>query len=103
VALGTSFGAVFRLRVWTEHVGTADVHRISARLFYQLIFLPHNTWCHFEHHRFPSVPFWNLPKARALETETHIDTLEALFSSYADYSAVPSGDITAKVKYRKAA
>ncbi|HEY4125023.1 MAG TPA: fatty acid desaturase [Rhizomicrobium sp.] len=92
-ALATSFGAVFRLRVWTEHVGTAGVHRISARWIYRVLFVPHNTWCHFEHHRFPSVPFWNLPKARALDTATPVGTLEALFSSYAGYDVVPSGEI----------
>lgn len=102
-ALGTSFGAVFRLRVWTEHLGIAGVHRISARLIYRLIFLPHNTWYHFEHHRFPSVPFWNLPKARALETETPVDTLEGLFASYAGYDVIPSGMISATEKQREAA
>ena len=103
VALGTSFGAVFRLRVWTEHVGTAGVHRISARLFYRLVFLPHNTWYHFEHHHFPSVPFWNLPKARALDSKTPVDTLETLFTSYADYDSIPSGTVTDPVKYLEAA
>lgn len=103
VALATSFGAVFRLRVWTEHMGTADVHRISARFIYRLIFLPHNTWCHFEHHHFPSVPCWNLPKARALDVEAPISSVESLFASYADYDVIPSGDITAAVTYKEAA
>ena len=103
VALGTSFGAVSRLRVWTEHVGTVSVHRISARLFYRMIFLPHNSWCHFEHHHFPSVPFWDLPKARAHETGPPICTLESLFASYGNYDVIPSGNISATVKELKAA
>jgi fatty acid desaturase len=102
IALGTSFNAVFRLRVWTEHVGTAGVHRISAGLFYRMIFLPHNSWCHFEHHHFPTVPFWNLPNARAREIETPVCTLESLFASYRNYGLIPSGSMPCAVKQPKA-
>jgi hypothetical protein len=32
--------------------------------------LPHNTWHHYEHHHFPQVPCWNLPRLRALIGDT---------------------------------
>jgi fatty acid desaturase len=90
-AMGSAFWAVFRLRIWTEHMGTADVHRIYARFLYRLVFVPHNTWYHFEHHRWTSVPYWNLPKARALNTEVPVRSLEDLFASYKDMPVIPSG------------
>lgn len=56
--------AVFRLRIWTEHVGTKDTHRIAASWWQRWLFAPHNTWYHYEHHKWPWVPFYNLPQAR---------------------------------------
>lgn len=66
--LGTAavFWPIFRLRIWTEHVGTHDVHRIHAPWYLRFWLLPHNTWYHYEHHHFPQVPCWNLPNVRAL-------------------------------------
>jgi fatty acid desaturase len=70
--LGTAmvFWPIFRLRVWTEHVGTDDAHRIHAPWYIRWWLLPHNTWHHFEHHHFPQVPCWNLPRLRALIGDT---------------------------------
>jgi fatty acid desaturase len=87
----TSFWAMFRLRIWTEHLGTGDVHRISARWWQGLLFLPHNTWCHFEHHRWPSVPCWNLPAARSLDRSTRVWRLAELLDSYQSADAIASG------------
>ena len=66
--LGTAmvFWPIFRLRLWSEHVGTDDAHRIHAPWYTRLWMLPHNTWCHYEHHRFPQVPCWNLVRLRKL-------------------------------------
>ena len=88
-AIFTSFWCVFRIRVWSEHVGTPGVHRIHAPLIYRLIFVPHNTWYHFEHHRFPQVPYWNLHAARALETTVPIFAIETLYLSYTVYPPTP--------------
>ena len=66
--LGTAmvFWPTFRLRVWSEHVGTDEAHRISAPWYLRLWVVPHNTWCHYEHHHYPQVPCWNLPRVREL-------------------------------------
>jgi len=57
VASATSFWAVFRLRAFTEHVGTTSTHRLSEPpLWKKLLYLPENTWLHWEHHKFPAVP-----------------------------------------------
>jgi fatty acid desaturase len=70
--LGTAmvFWPIFRLRVWTEHVGTDESHRIHAPWYLRLWLLPHNTWCHYEHHHFPQVPCWNLRRVRKLMGDT---------------------------------
>lgn len=60
----TSYWAWFRLRVYTEHWGVAGTHRFQA-VWWQRAFCPHNTWCHWEHHRNPAIPFWALPQERS--------------------------------------
>ena len=71
LALFLSNWAVFRLRIWTEHIGTNDTHRIKARWWQRWLFVPHNTWLHYEHHEWPWVPFYNLPEARRMIGEPH--------------------------------
>jgi fatty acid desaturase len=66
--LGTAmvFWPIFRLRVWTEHVGTHEAHRIHAPWYMRLWLLSHNTECHYEHHLYPQVPCWHLQTVRKL-------------------------------------
>ena len=90
-ALGTSFWAVFRLRVWTEHIGTAGAHRISVSWWQRWIFVPHNTWVHWEHHRWPSIPCHNLPQARLLNSREPVIPLNKLFDAYQISEKIPSG------------
>lgn len=63
-SLWTTFFIVFRLRLWTEHVGTDGTHIITATWWQRFLFLPHNTWCHYEHHANAGVPCWALPAYR---------------------------------------
>ncbi|QEF99658.1 Fatty acid desaturase [Stieleria maiorica] len=75
LALGTTFWMSFRIRIWTEHVveqGADDpTQRISAKWWQRFLFLPHQTWCHWEHHFTwdvlrQRVPSWNLAHAREI-------------------------------------
>ncbi|MDP2837866.1 MAG: fatty acid desaturase [Candidatus Moranbacteria bacterium] len=91
IATATSFLACFHLRVWTEHVGTTSVHRISPLWWQRLIFLPHNTWCHYEHHEWPTIPYWRLPKSRSLDNHEPIHSLEGVFESFRTAPTTPSG------------
>lgn len=61
----TAFWAVFRLRIYTEHVGVDDTHRVHLGYWQRALFSPHNAWMHWEHHKHPQVPFWKLPEIRA--------------------------------------
>lgn len=59
------FWAIFRARMWTEHVGTEGTYRLQASPVWRFLILPHYTWYHYEHHKYPSVPCWNFPRLRA--------------------------------------
>jgi fatty acid desaturase len=89
--LATAFWAMFRLRVWTEHMGTPGTHRIRVSWWQRMLFAPHNTWYHWEHHRWPSLPSGNLPAARELDGSEPVVPLCDLLVSYRKASEVPSG------------
>lgn len=65
VSLFTSFAAINRLRGWCEHIAIEGTHRFHANALMRYVFFPHNTWCHYEHHRWPNVPYYLLPQARS--------------------------------------
>lgn len=77
--LVTSYWAMFRLRIWTEHVGTRHTQLVTANFWQRFLFLPHNTDHHFEHHGHPTAPFWALPKIResyeSFISATHVGAL----------------------------
>jgi fatty acid desaturase len=77
-SLFTSFFAVYRLRCYTEHIGTEWTHRMEQPpLWQRLIYLPANTWLHWEHHTLPSVPLRRFKQApqefEALALARHVD------------------------------
>lgn len=83
-SLVTSFWAVFRVRAFTEHVsvpanGKETSHRFNAGPLTRFFFFPHNTWCHYEHHKWPQVPFYKLPELRKLDETRPILKLRELF------------------------
>lgn len=74
IALLTSFWAFFRFRAFLEHIDVPDDGKHSSHRFHtspvlRYLVFPYNTWCHYEHHLFPSVPFHNLPRLRKLLRE----------------------------------
>ncbi len=84
LSLLTGFYAVFRLRQWTEHVGVPPAghetsYRFKAGAIPRFVFLPHSTWCHYEHHKWPQIPYYNLPTLRTLDTSKQIIRLWELF------------------------
>lgn len=87
----TTYWAVFRVRIWTEHVGTSDTHRLSASWWQRFLFVPHYTWCHYEHHHHPAIPCWNLPSLRKLISGTPIISFKDLFNSFQNVSPHKSG------------
>lgn len=93
VSFLTAGFAFFRLQVWTEHLGTFATNRIHANWWQALIIFPHYTWYHYEHHKWSSVPHWNLPQARKLDTEVAVLTVSEFFDSLMRTSNVESGSL----------
>nr|WP_322744007.1 fatty acid desaturase [Nostoc edaphicum] len=84
LSLATSFWAVFNVRPWFEHIGVENednslTQRFKPSLLEQFIFFPHNFWLHYEHHKWPNVPFYDLPLKRVADnTIPVLTTMEAL-------------------------
>lgn len=91
IALLTVAPASFRLREWTEHINTHETHRITASWWQRFFFLAHNTWYHFEHHRWSQIPSWNLAKVRSLNTDVPVKSVSQLFREHATAQSLPSG------------
>jgi fatty acid desaturase len=90
--LCTSFFMFFKLRIFTEHVGTIEAHHIEKSWLTSFFICPHNTWCHYEHHALPSVTSRDLPKFRKtfFKNNTTI-TVSQLYKSYMMYPHIKSG------------
>lgn len=87
----TAFWMVFRLRIWTEHVGAHDTHALARPPWWaRMIFLPHNTWCHSQHHETPQVPCWQLGKTAAAEGLTLSHLVASLSTAEPDTGVVSS-------------
>jgi len=66
--MATIATAVFRLRTVAEHAGLMEDHELRSTrtvlpaVFERFLVAPCNVNYHLEHHLYPSVPFYNLPK-----------------------------------------
>lgn len=86
LAGATSHWAIFRLRTMTEHAGVDETPRIESNLLFRTLLFPHNTYMHYEHHAYPTVPLWNLPKLRkhiqstapTIDAQNIVETLAAV-------------------------
>lgn len=89
--LTTSFMMFFRLRLWLEHQGTGETQRLALTPWQGTLLAPHNAWHHWEHHKYPTIPYHKLPQARQCLTGPAILTLPELLAALAHADAVPSG------------
>lgn len=92
VSIATVFWSGVRLRIWTEHLGTKDTHRVVVPTWLAHAIMPHDIGLHWEHHWFPSVPFWNLAKLRAALPGPRV-TLTELARAFLTSAPLPSGTI----------
>ncbi len=90
-SLLTSFMMFFRLRLWLEHQGTDDTQRLSLTWWQGALLSPHNAWHHWEHHKYPTIPYHRLPQARQRLYGPVILTLRDLIAALGSTRAIPSG------------
>ena len=90
-SLVTSFMMFFRLRLWLEHQGTDDTQRLSLTWWQGAVLSPHNAWHHWEHHKYPTIPYHRLPQARQRLCGPAILTLRELIAALANSAVIPSG------------
>ncbi len=96
--LPTSFIAYNRIRVWSEHTGINTTHRFETTWWQRFLFFPHNAWCHWEHHEYPDVPFFNLPKIHEEDRSYPVlPSFGALMDIFEKSLPVPSGKIGLKI------
>jgi fatty acid desaturase len=81
-SLATSYLSSFRIETWYEHtLDTQDANRyqIPNPLFRLLV--PHNIWVHYEHHKYPSAPFYNLERIRLLDPSEKIYAFKEMIAA----------------------
>lgn len=96
--LPTSFMMFFRLRLWLEHQGTRDTQRLALTRLQGAILAPHNAWHHWEHHKYPTIPYHLLPAARRALRGPGILSLNDLVGALGRTGPIPSGTALASVQ-----
>ncbi len=93
----TSFITIFHLRMLCEHHGIDGTYRIKATWLQRLAVFPYGEDCHLEHHLYPSVPFHNLARLRAICLELEqgrgqkLLTMREVLRGLADSRPIPAG------------
>jgi fatty acid desaturase len=89
--LPTSFMMSFRLRLWLEHQGTGNTQRLVLTRLQGAILAPHNAWHHWEHHKYPTIPYHRLPAARQRLDGPAVLTLPQLVNGFIHARPIASG------------
>ena len=90
IPYATFYQLLNRIRLSTEHFNIDESNSFKTRsvvasFFETLIFTPYNLGYHLEHHLYPSIPFYNLPKLHSLLLNNEAYKNEAIIeSSYKD-------------------
>jgi fatty acid desaturase len=93
--LVTTFMMSFRLRLWLEHQGTPETHRLHLNFWQAPLLAPHNSWLHWEHHSWPTIPYHQLAEVRKHETEKPVWTLRELLQWFRHAEQMSSGQVVA--------
>jgi fatty acid desaturase len=90
IPYATFYQLLNRIRLSTEHFNIDEsnsfrTRSVVASFLETLIFTPYNLGYHLEHHLYPSIPFYNLPKLHSLLLNNEAYKNEAIIeSSYKD-------------------
>lgn len=91
--LVTTFMMSFRLRLWLEHQGTHETHRLYLNFWQAALLAPHNSWMHYEHHTFPTIPYHRLGDIRKHTAGKPVWTLRELLQWFKTADQIPSGHV----------
>lgn len=84
----TALQVILRIRGVAEHAGykQGPDQRLNSRTVINplqtFLFAPHNVNYHIEHHQYPGVPFYNLPKVHKLMMEAGMIPQKNLYRGY---------------------
>lgn len=82
--LVTTYFSMLRIQGWYEHgLPVTNTNRYDLPSFLYRFIMPHNIWVHYEHHKYSSVPFYNLEKVRLLDKTDRIYKLDEMVSQLA--------------------
>lgn len=86
IPYATFYQVLNRIRLSTEHFNIDESNMFKTRsvvtsFLETLIFTPYNLGYHLEHHLYPSVPFYNLPKLHSLLLNNEAYKNEAIIES----------------------
>lgn len=90
-SLLTSFMMFFRIRTWFEHQGSEGTHKMELNLLQSVIFSPHSSWYHHEHHMYPTVPYHRLHLVRKKMGTKEAMNIKNLMDYYKDSRPIQSG------------
>lgn len=81
-ALSTTYFSHMRIQGWHEHSLSESNDTKTSRYslpnpLYRLV-MPNNIWMHYEHHKYPNVPFYRLGKVRELDKTSRVFTLDEM-------------------------
>jgi len=86
IPYATFYQLLNRIRLSTEHFNVKEANPFKTRsvvpsLIEKLIFTPYNLGYHLEHHLYPTIPFYNLPKLHSLLIKNETYKKEAIIQS----------------------
>lgn len=93
ISLLTTFMMFFRLRLWLEHQGTSETHRLHLNWWQGALLAPHKGWLHWEHHNWPTVPYYRLQELRSIVGGPKVMGLNELISVFRNSRPILSGQV----------
>lgn len=100
-ALATTYFSKLRFQGWFEHSDDdVKTNRYSIPNFMYRFMLPHNIWVHYEHHKHPTVPFYNLEILRAQDAHQKLYALDEMITHLGEQEVAKA---SGEAKYAKAA
>lgn len=90
-SLASTHFSLLRIQAWYEH-SLQDTHTNRYKLpnpLFRLV-VPHNIWVHYEHHKYPGVPFYHLEKVRELDHSARVFSFAEMIETIDTQNSAPN-------------